>query len=150
MSSHEFWLNENFKQAYALPQDAREWLLGLWNAIQVFDDMADGDHPARPNLEQAIADLLVNMPSNKFFLNNMHVLLPLVSVAILKWIAADRVEREGEPTAMSFAWRAGYYDIVLAAVQICHGDEVARGIAHSVMALYGENFDEYLKEFKHA
>ena len=37
------WLKENLQQVLALPAPAIEWLLMLWNAIQVFDDVADGD-----------------------------------------------------------------------------------------------------------
>ena len=150
MQDHEYWLNENFKEAFALPEEARAWLLSLWNVIQVFDDMADGDHPDRARLHQAIADALVNMPSNDFFLRHGHILLPLISVAILKWIASDDAERAGSADAMSFAWRAGYYDIVLAVVQIVHGDDIARGVCRAVMGLYGENYSEYLKEFGNA
>lgn len=150
MSDHAYWLNENLKETFAIPEGARAWLLSLWNVIQVFDDMADGDHPDRNSLHQAIADVLVNMPSNDFFLRHGHTLLPLLSVAILKWIASDDAERNGHADAMSYAWRAGYYDIVLAVVHICHGDEIARSVARQVMGLYGETFSEYLKEFGNA
>jgi len=124
--------------------------LMLWNVIQVFDDMADGDQPDREALETAIADSLVNMPSNEFFLRHGHILLPLMSVAILKWIAADKAESAGNPTAMSFAWRAGFYDIVLSVVHLVHGDQVARNVCQEIMNLYGEDFAEYVEEFRDA
>lgn len=146
----EYWLNENLKQNFALPEDARDWLLSLWNAIQVFDDMADGDFPERDKLDAAICDTLVNMPANVFFQRHRDVLLPLLSVAILKWHASDEAERAKEPNATSFVWRAGYYDIVLAVVQIVHGDEVARGVARTVMNLYGESLSDYMKEMGNA
>lgn len=145
MSAH--WLNQNLREVFAVPEDARDWLLMLWNVIQVFDDMADGDHPDREALETAIADSLVNMPCNPFFLKNGHILAPLMSVAILKWMAADRAERSGNANAMSFAWRAGFYDIVLAVIHIVHGDEVARNVCMEVMNLYGEDYAVYLGEF---
>jgi len=69
---------------------------------------------------------------------------------VLKWQASDVVEREGKADEKSFVWRAGYYDLVLASVQICHGPEIAIKMAPYVMALYGEKFEDYMREFKNA
>ena len=149
-AEHEYWLNENFKQAFALPEDARDWLLSLWNAIQVFDDMADGDFPDRDKLDAAICDTLVNMPANPFFRRYSHALLPIMAVAILKWQGSDEAERTNVADARSYMWRAGFYDVVLAVVRLVHGDEVAKGCAIKVMHLYGEDFSAYIKEFAHA
>lgn len=143
-------LSRNLKEVFGLPDDAREWLLALWNLTQVFDDMADGDHPDRDDLDQAILDALVNMPGNAFFAAHQGSLLPLVAVAILKWKASDTVERAGDAGVMSFAWRAGFYDIVLAVVQLCHGQQVAMEVCHLVMQLYGEDFPTYCEEFDRA
>jgi len=104
--SAEAWLSKNLKEGFAIPDDAREWLLSLWNAIQVFDDMADGDFPDRDNLVDTICDTLVNMPSNPFFLRHAETLLPLMAVAILKWKASDEAEKAGEANETSFVWRA--------------------------------------------
>lgn len=149
-AEHEFWLSRNLNETLALPDDARAWLMSLWNVVQVFDDMADGDFPDRDKLDIAIFDAIVAMPANLFFNQHKAALLPLLAVAILKWKAADTAERAGTPTAMSYVWRAGFYDIVLACVQIIHGTENAMQIAASVMALYGETLPDYLKEFGNA
>lgn len=143
----EHWLNKNLAETFALPDDARDWLISLWNAIQVFDDMADGDFPDRDRLDAAICDTLVNMPANPFFREHMLTLLPLVSVAILKWKGADDVEREGDANEVSFVWRAGYYDLVLAVVQIVHGHGIAMDVAKTALRLYGESYEEYRAEF---
>jgi hypothetical protein len=39
---------------------------------------------------------------------------------------------------------------VLAVVQIYHGPEFAAQNAHIVLGLYGETYDDYMKEFKNA
>lgn len=130
-----------------LPPDAARWLLDVWNAIQVLDDVADGDSVDRGALDRAIYDLLVGMPSNRFFAVHAGTLLPALGLMVLKWKASDMAERAGRADARSFVWRAGYYDVVLAAVAAAHGPEVAMMVADKVMELYGETLHEYLKEF---
>lgn len=146
----EAWLSENLAKVFALPDEPREWLLALWNLAQVFDDMADGANPDRDDVDRAILDALVNMPENAFFLHHRETLLPLVAVAILKWKASDTAERNGAVSPMSFVWRAGFYDIVLAVIQLVHGQQVAMDVCHKVMELYGEDFDAYRAEFTDA
>ena len=131
----------------ALPPDAIRWLLGVWNAIQVLDDAADGDKINREDLDRAIFDLFVGLPSNPFFAANALTLYPLLGLSIMKWKAADTAERRGNADARSFVWRASYYDLVLAVVAVAHGPTAALTIADDVLSLYGETLHEYLKEF---
>ena len=144
------WLSRNLTEILQLPPSATDWLLSLWNAMQVFDDVADGDQVSRPDLDRAIHDCFVGFYANQFFMANAPFLIPLMAVAILKWQASDKAERDHAPTAMSYAWRAGYYDIVLAVVSLCHGQQVAKDNAHVVMGIYGETLEDYLAEFNHA
>lgn len=143
-------LEQNFHKVLNLPQDATQWLLALWRALQFFDDIADGDDIDRETLDTVLWDSLVGFYSDPFLSRYSSILIPLISTMILKWQASDTVERDGKPCAMSFGWRAGYYDIVLAVVQIIHGTEIATKSAHIVMSLYGENYTEYLEEFSNA
>lgn len=142
-------LKQNLQQVLALPSPAVEWLLMLWDATQVFDDVADGDPVERSDLNATIWNTLVAMNQNTFFLQNSHVLVPCVASAILKWQASDSAERSGLADERSYMWRAGYYDVVLMAVQLCHGAKYAHENAHLVMQLYGETFEKYIKDFSH-
>lgn len=144
------WLSRNLTEVLQLPEAASEWLLSLFNVIQVFDDVADGDHVPRADLDRALYDALAGWYSNPFFATHAGSLVPLLAVNILKWQASDRVEREGNVSPVSFTWRAGYYEVVLMTVQLCHGRQFATENAHIVMSLYGESFDDYLAEFDHA
>lgn len=130
-----------------LPFAAVDWLLGVWNAVQVLDDAADNDPIDRDDLHRAIYDLFVYLPSNPFFAQNAGMLLPALSLMVLKWRASDDAERAGNADARSFIWRAGYYDVVLATVAAAHGRDEALAVARGVLSLYGETLDEYLKEF---
>jgi hypothetical protein len=143
-------LEMNLKSAFDLPDAAVAWLVGMWDAIQFLDDVADGDTVSRSAQDRAFNQLLVAMPANPFFAANAGALLPVVAVQLLKWQASDMVERAGNADAKSYMWRAGYYDLVLLVIQICHGYEKALLAAPSVMSLYGETLADYLGEFEHA
>lgn len=144
------WLRLNLQRVLALPAPAIDWLLMLFGAIQVFDDVADGDPVEREDLNAVIWNTLVGMNQNTFWIANSHSLAPVVATMILKWQASDQAERDGVADAKSFVWRAGYYDVVLMTVALCHGTQQATEKAQQVMGLYGETFEDYLKEFNHA
>ena len=144
------WLKLNLQKGLALPSPAIEWLLMLYGAIQVFDDVADGDPVERNNLNAAIWNTLVGMSQNTFWIANSQTLTPIVASMILKWQASDQAERSGKADARSFVWRAGYYDVVLMTVALCHGTQRATETAQQVMELYGETLEDYMKEFGNA
>lgn len=143
-------LRENLTKVFMLPAPAVEWLLMVFDAIQVFDDVADGDTVERKDLNATIWNTLVGINQNQFFITNSHHLVPLLATMILKWQASDQAERAGQADAKSFTWRAGYYDLILMAVSLTHGAGFATQNAHLVMELYGEKFEDYMKEFGNA
>lgn len=133
-----------------LPVAAQKWLLDFWSVIQGLDDWRDND-PVDPKVkERVIYCVMVDMPQNGFFQAHSNYLLPLVSSCVLRWIGANRLEENGEELQKAYMWRAAYYDIVLEVVRLCHGVEAAINAAVYVAKLYGEPFDEYVKEFKNA
>jgi len=144
------WLKENLQRVFMLPTPVVEWLVMVYDAIQVFDDIADGDTVERKDLNATIWNTLVGMHQNQFFITNSHHLVPLLATAIMKWQASDHAERAGDADARSFVWRAGYYDLILMAVSLTHGPGFATKNAHLVMELYGEKFEDYMKEFGNA
>ena len=150
MSDNVDMLEKNLKEGLYLPFDAVQWLLDLYHAFQIFDDFADGDAVDRKDLNLLIWNTLVGMQQNSFYMQNSFRLLPVISVNILKWQASDTVERAGNADAKAYVWRAGYYDIALTVVEICHGPIFAAQNAHIVLGLYGETYDDYMKEFKNA
>lgn len=143
-------LRANLSQAFALPADCVQWLLDVWACIQTLDDYADGDPVSRERLDALIWSSLVGMPGNPWFAAHAGQMLPILSQMVLKWQASDRAERDGNADARSFVWRAGYYDLVLAAVLLVHGPQNAARVAHLVMSLYGERFEDYMGEFPRA
>lgn len=144
-------LRRNLIEVFNLPISAVDWLCGLFDAIQVFDDLNDKDKEvSKEALHGLIWSTLVSLPQNQFFRTHQDALWPLLAGAIMKWHGSNTVEEASVPDSMSFVWRAGYYDIVLMAVGIVHGHKFASDNAHLVMGLYGESFEDYKKEFGNA
>lgn len=147
MSDEEI-LTKLFKGQLDLPDVASDWLLDIYEVFQTFDDYADGDTVSRDRLDILIYRTLVVLPTNHFFLQYVHLLSPVLSLAIMKWKASDTMEKSGQANENSFSWRASYYDLVLAVVSITHGPNIAMKTAHTVLSMYGEKYSDYAKEFK--
>lgn len=134
----------------SLPQDANEWLLDMWEAFQGLDDWYDGDKTSKADIEHIIYVVLAKLPSNPFFQAYANRLLPVVSNVVLKWCGSNYHENNKNLVQLPkcYMWRAGYYDIVLEAVNCVYGHKQASLASGLVMALYGEDLKEYMKEFE--
>lgn len=136
-----------FNQQLELPTAAADWLLMLYEATQLFDDVADKDPIERADLNSVLWNTLVAMPANPFYQAHQTELGALLANFILKWQASDAAEKRKQHNEVSFVWRAGYYDVVLGAVRLCHSPTIAHELAVNVMNLYGETYGDYIKEF---
>lgn len=143
----EYILTQSF-DTLGFPPDASKWLLDVWRAIQVYDDVADGDPVAREELDRTIWASLVGLQVNPFHMQHGASLIPVLALQILKWQASDVIERRGEADARSYMWRAGYYDLVLLVALMIHGPEKAALLGPVILQMYGEAFDDYLEEFR--
>lgn len=133
-----------------LPTNASVWLTDLWDCIQAFDDWYDNEQIEGIDKEVAVYKALVLLPSNPFYLEYAHYLAPILSNAILKWSAANKKESKHKADAKAYMWRASYYDVILEVVRIIHGPRKALEISDYVADMYGEKYEEYLKEFENA
>jgi hypothetical protein len=145
------WLRRNLVETFHLPPHAVEWLCQLFDVVQTFDDLVDNDRLVQQKeLHALIWYSLVSLPQNPFYQANSSTLGPLIANSIMKWHGANTIEAENKPGPAAFAWRAGFYDIVLMVVALVHGHQAASENAHKVIELYGEDYAEYLKEFENA
>lgn len=141
-------LQQQFTETLHLPESACAWLLGVWNLVQVLDDVADGDAIERADLDRAVWDCLAGLPSNDFYQRHQSWLIPACAQMVLKWLASDMAERNGDADERSYVWRAGYYDVVMLATSLVHGPNSEYAL--KALSLYGETAADYLKEFEHA
>ena len=133
-----------------LPSAAQLWLFDFWDVIQGLDDWRDGDAVEAAEKESVIYKTMVAMPSNPFFKQFSAELLPVMSNLVLKWIGANKLEDNNEELSKAYMWRAAYYDLILEVVRLCHGFEAASNVAPYVAKMYGEKFEDYMKEFQNA
>ena len=143
-------MNEQLLAPLNLPPTAQRWLLDFFNVIQGLDDWRDNDPVEPKQKEKVIYQVMVELPQNHFFQNNSHNLLPLVSILILKWIGANKLEDNREQLHKAYMWRAAYYDLILEVVRLIHGFDEAANAAEYVAKLYGETYEDYVKEFNNA
>ena len=133
-----------------LPPTAQRWLLDFFDVIQGLDDWRDNDPVEPKQKEKVIYQVMVELPQNHFFQTHSHNLLPLVSILILKWIGANNLEDNREQLHKAYMWRAAYYDLILEVVRLVHGFDEAANAAEYVAKLYGETYEDYVKEFENA
>ena len=145
--TEEQTLRTSLTDGLSLPADAVEWLCDLYAVTQVFDDFADGDPVERSDLNRTIYSSIVGMSMNPFFDMNRFTLRPILALALMKWQASDAAERGGNANEVSFVFRSGFYDVVMAVFLICHGREATEKHAELLMGLYGEKYSDYRKEF---
>lgn len=144
-------MNETLEKAFkilSLPEDASLFLLDLYEAIQFFDDIQD--HDTISNVSVMANKILVELPMNPFYRQNINLIYPLINIQILKWSAANQKEESGKADEKSYVWRAGYYDIVLLVYEIVFGIQKALKNSALILDIYGETYQEYKEEFKRA
>ena len=143
-------MNEQLLAPLNLPTAAQRWLIDFFWVIQGLDDWRDNDPVEPKQKEKVIYQVMVELPQNHFFQTNSHNLLPLVSILILKWIGANKLEDNREQLHKAYMWRAAYYDLILEVVRLIHGFDGAASAAEYVAKLYGETYEDYVKEFENA
>lgn len=133
-----------------LPEPTVLWLLDFWSVIQGLDDWRDNDEVSPQEKEAVIYKVMFLLPNNPFFQYHSKELLPIVSNLVLRWIGANRLEDNREDLHKAYMWRAAYYDLILEVVRLVHGFEAAANASDFVARLYGETFEDYVKEFQNA
>jgi hypothetical protein len=133
-----------------LPEPTVRWLLDFWSVIQGLDDWRDNDEVSPQEKEAVIYKVMFLLPNNPFFQYHSKELLPIVSNLVLRWIGANRLEDNREDLHKAYMWRAAYYDLILEVVRLVHGFEAAADASDFVAKLYGETFEDYVKEFQNA
>ena len=127
--------------------DAIRWLLDLWDAYEVVDDLIDRDKPVgEDRIFRMLWEFAIDCPSNPFFLRNVQTLIPILHMGVNHWIDSVHLEREGSDKSLhlSFVLRDAYMSILQAVIELTRGRAVMRAISLDVFNFFGEeSFDAY-------
>ena len=128
--------------------DAVEYCQDLFQISQIWDDLIDKDEPVSDESINAMMWLaLVQLPYNKFYMENINALQPIMQKAILDWLAANHMEN-GTPQerVVAYVLRDTLTTIVTHCALLIGGYEWAQFVSIRVReALHDEDMDEYLK-----
>ena len=147
---HELSLRQNLDVIFQGNRQAVDACILLFGIAQVWDDLIDGDEVCQRDIHSAFIAALVELPTNPVV--QMMPELPYhIYNVFLRWRDATTLERSF-PTDSDlhkcYMLRAGLYDIFVLIAAKLYGDDYAAHIGPKVRRLYGEDFNEYAKEFK--
>lgn len=137
-------------------QAAADFLIGVCEAMHLWDDLIDKDKPVPDDtVHRVFTNLLAILPMNPFFRQYNVQLCTVMMVAIQNWHVANASERSsagairlGEqvvPLDVAFVLRSSYVDWVTITATLCGGTEHGRRIAVRVRELaHREGFQNYL------
>lgn len=131
-----------------LPDNAITWLLEIYHAIQILDDIQDKEFSKieSTGLDRMIWFLCIGIHTDSFFVKNKEALIPVMATSLIKWQAANLAEENKLANEKSFVWRSSYFDLVIVVAIIIFGYEKAKMLSPMIMNMYGENYSDYIKE----
>ena len=133
------WLNYNLH--------ARDFLIDIGHAFEVWDDLIDRDKPVSDEaINGAFVRLLFDLPTNPFYAANAAYLRPLLMAGVNAWLDSTVLEKEGTPwaTVWAYALRDWYMEIVPACAFLIGGFEHMRRVSLEARRFFqAETLEEY-------
>lgn len=131
-------------QHFVRDKNGQRLLRDIWDVIQAWDDLHDGDQ----NTQAAVAMRLANIdvPMNPLY---QAFCTPLqMQKLYLKWRASNAIEEAKlrEHLHKSYMLRAEYYQLIVDMICLLEGLEIAALKAPDVWVCYGESYPEYENE----
>lgn len=133
--------------------DAALFIFQMLDALHLWDDLIDQDkEPTAEGINAAFWNMLVAIPSNPFYQQNIVTLQAILRLAIANWKAATEYERDPQtPTDLQVAFiiRSTYIDLVTVVAGIIGGPEHAHRISlHVHRICHNEGFEMFLTELQ--
>jgi len=160
MDGQEMWNHEGLSQEQVLRQnlafffkgdpDAIEFFMTLWRITQTWDDLIDKDTEcADQDINDAFRMALIELPVNRFYAINQHILTPLILNMILEWQDANVLEQDSEHDRhMAWMLRAGILEIIPMCAYIIGGADWAREQGPEMRRIYQEKLEDFMKEME--
>jgi hypothetical protein len=119
----------------------------LFEISQLFDDVYDEGNISKEEAFELMWKTMVKLPSNPFYKSYMGKLTPMIESYILQWMSANTLEDKKEMLERSYMLRAFLFQIFQFCAMLVHGESYAIEKAYLFQKLYGEKFEDYIKEF---
>lgn len=147
---HEQSLRQNLDVVLQGNRQAIDACVLLFGIAQVWDDIIDGESVAPETANRAFIAALVELPTNP--IAQMMPELPYhIYNVFLRWRDATAIENNKPSDSdlhKCYMLRAGLYDIFVLIAAKLYGDDYAAHVGPMVRRMYGEDFNDYSKEFK--
>ena len=132
--------------------DAERWLLDMWDACEVVDDIVDGDKEyTRSDVIRMALELAVDCPDNPFFQRHASALLPVVRLCINQWRDSVVLEDIGTEAALHFAYvlRSTGVFLTQTVVEITRGREAMQSVSVEIIQFFGaERYEDYAEKLR--
>lgn len=125
-------------------KNGRQLLKDIWNVIQAWDDLHDGDQNKQAAAAMRIAN--IDIPMNPLY---QAFATPLqMQQMYLKWCASNAFEEAKlrDQLPKSYMLRAEYYQLIVNMICLLEGVEIAALKAPDVWVCYGESYQDYENE----
>lgn len=142
---------ELFLWALKGDEPAVEFIETLGTISQVWDDLVDGDTVSGEMVSKAFMLALVTLPENLFYQAYRERLTPVMESAILDWMTATAIERQGRAAAqLAYVLRDSLAGVVVYCASLLGGTEWAMEVAPKVRGeIHDEPFEDYVAGLTH-
>lgn len=139
-------MNDRFVVWFKGDEEAVEFALSLWSAMQEWDDLHDEGQCANHNA--LLSWLAFGKEFTPYFARNAHFLRPALLSMYLAWTASNELDRGSrQDVEKSYMLRAGIYGVWHLMAWIAGGDNWAVKVGPEIYRSYGETAEEIWKEF---
>ena len=143
----------SFEELFLGNTDAIHFMSVVSRWSHLYDDLIDGDKEIDPEFIHAVMwDIMVGLPSNKFYITHAASLTPIMATGIINWRGANEMERNGckEELYISHATRYSVGDVALMAMALLGGPMHAAMYARDArLSFQRDTIAHYLEEQGH-
>ena len=125
--------------------DACFFIEQVFNALHVWDDLIDRDKAIpTESINVSMEMFLLDLPRNRFYVENFAALNSLLTIAILNWHIANQLETEQASLDVAFIIRSSYIDLITMSAAIIGGRAHAIMVGHEARPRASrEGFETY-------
>jgi len=139
----EMTINDIIPKSYV---DARNLWKGLHTTAHFWDDLIDKDNK-NEDVHNVLWFLLVELPTNKFYITNFNVIQPAITHACMTFVASAKLEKNKERLDISHVLRYELGAVLLHIALIIHGKKFVMDYGDEIYKLIvDDNLEDYLKE----